>query len=205
MSESQDVRTTPDTKANTIVQTPTVVGAAAGTPVVDSSAQDARIGTCLGKYEIRSLLGSGGMGAVYCGFDPIIEREVAVKVLSQGFAADPGSLRRFIAEARAAGKLNHYNTIAIYDIGQADQIHYIVMELATGGSVAELISKNSRLPLVEACRIIAEAGEGLSAAHRVGLIHRDIKPENLMLTAEGTVKIVDFGLSRTAESDPDAK
>ena len=153
----------------------------------------------IGKYEVRRLLGKGGMGAVYLGFDPLIEREVAIKVLPRSLAENETYLKRFLAEARAVGKLNHPNSVAIYDIGQHDDQYYIVMELARGGSVADLLEEKERIPLGEACRIAADAARGLEAAHAVGLIHRDVKPENLMLSPEGTAKLVDFGLAKDVD------
>jgi len=159
----------------------------------------------MGKYELRRKLGAGGMGAVYLAYDPMIDREVAVKLLPPSVSQDQISLQRFLGEARAAGRLNHPNTIAVYDIGDAGGVHYIVMELAAGGSVADLIEGEERLPFEEACRVIVEAARGLGAAHDVGLIHRDIKPENLMLGADGTVKIVDFGLSKSVMSESETQ
>lgn len=150
----------------------------------------------IGKYAIRHLLGQGGMGAVYLGFDPLIEREVAIKLLPSSLSENETALARFLAEARAVGKLNHPNAIAIYDIGQHEGQYYIVMEYARGGSVSALLERKERLPLREAAQIAIDAAQGLQAAHNAGMIHRDIKPENLMLTGEGTVKLVDFGLAK---------
>jgi serine/threonine protein kinase len=168
-----------------------------------SAGPDLEPGTVLGKYEVRRKLGAGAMGAVYLAFDPMIEREVAVKVLPPDFASRPNALDRFLTEARATGKLNHPNVVAIHDIGVQDELHYIVMEMLRGGSVLNLIETSEALPWEEACRIIADAAEGLAAAHAADLIHRDIKPENLMLTAEGTVKIVDFGLAKLIDTAGD--
>ncbi len=161
-----------------------------------SDADKLRNGALLGKYEIRKLLGRGGMGAVYLAFDSMIEREVAIKVLPPSIASSPRVLQRFLAEARATGKLNHPNVVSIYDIGQAGDLHFIVMELLTGGSVADLIAEGRTLPWREACRITLSAAEGLAAAHDAGLVHRDVKPENLMLAHDGMVKVVDFGLAK---------
>jgi serine/threonine protein kinase len=110
----------------------------------------------------------------------MIDREVAVKLLPVAVSQDPVALQRFLGEARAAGRLSHPNTIAVYDIGEADGVHYIVMELARGGCVADLVNGQKRPAFREACRVIIEAARGLAAAHKVGLIHRDIKPENLL-------------------------
>ncbi len=150
----------------------------------------------IGKYELRGLLGKGGVGVVYLGYDPDIEREVAIKVLHPDMAEDSNILQRFLAEARAVGQLNHPNTIAIYELGIDDGAHFIVMELARGGSLSERLGKTTRLSFDEARRIAIEAARGLEAAHKAGIIHRDVKPSNLMLCSDGGVKLVDFGLSK---------
>ncbi len=162
-------------------------------------------GDTLGKYEIRTKIGQGGMGVVYLGYDPMIEREVAIKVLPPVVAENPEALKRFLAEAKAIGKLNHPNVVAIYDIGYQEELHYIVMELLSGGSLSELNPSEEFWSWQDACRMTSEAAEGLAAAHSVGLVHRDIKPENLMLTQEGLVKVVDFGLSKLTDAANDTR
>jgi len=171
----------------------------------DVELKDAEIasGQTIGKYEIRRQLGAGGMGAVYLAFDPLIEREVALKVLKPDLGNSPAALQRFLGEARAIGKLNHPHVVSIYDIDRWGGQYYLVMELLSGGSVAERLDQAGRLPWEEATRLIAEAAHGLAAAHAAGLIHRDIKPDNLMLTADGSVKVVDFGLSKLQDSAQD--
>jgi serine/threonine protein kinase len=154
----------------------------------------------LGKYEIRNKLGEGGMGAVYLAFDPMIEREVAIKVLPPHVASKPKALDRFLSEARATGKLSHPNVVAIYDIANEENVSYIVMELVRGGSGSEFIQSRSVIDWRQACEIAADACDGLAAAHAAGLVHRDIKPDNLMLTNEGVVKVVDFGLSKLVDA-----
>lgn len=158
------------------------------------------IGQSVGKYEIHAQLGSGGMGAVYLAFDPLIEREVALKVLSGDLSSSPTALQRFLGEARAIGRLNHPNVVSIYDIDQWNGQYYLVMELISGGSIADRVNDAGQLPWDEACRMIAQAASGLGAAHESGMIHRDIKPENLMLTKDGLVKVVDFGLSKLLDA-----
>ena len=160
-------------------------------------------GDKIGKYEIRSLLGEGGMGAVYLAYDPLIEREVALKVLSQDVGNSHAALQRFLGEARAIGRLNSPHVVSIYDIDQWNNQYYIVMELLTGGSVADLSDMQGAMPWEEAFQIVAQAARGLAAAHAAGMIHRDIKPENLMLTADGLVKVVDFGLSKLLDDAND--
>ena len=162
-------------------------------------------GRLLGKYQIERLLGKGAMGAVYLGFDPVIERHVAIKVLPADVARHPTALGRFLTEARSTGKLSHPNVVSIFDIAEQAGLHYIVMELLTGGSVADQVLNQASLPWQRACRIVAEAADGLAAAHQSGLVHRDIKPENLMITQDGIVKVVDFGLSKLVDGANDTR
>ncbi len=158
----------------------------------------------IGKYQIQSTLGKGGMGIVYQAFDPLIERDVAIKVLSPEISSTPAALQRFLCEARSIGRLNHPNVVAIYEINEWQGMYYLVMELLTGGSIADLSEKQGAMPWREACRIVAQAGRGLAAAHSAGMIHRDIKPANLMLSRSGDVKVVDFGLSKLLDADINA-
>lgn len=162
-----------------------------------------KAGQKIGKYEIRAQLGAGGMGAVYLAFDPLIQREVALKVLSPDLQSSNNALQRFLGEARAIGRLNHSHVVSIYDIDQFEGRYYLVMELVSGGSVSDFLRKE-RISWTEACRIVAQAARGLFAAHASGLIHRDIKPENLMLAKDGTVKVVDFGLSKLMDASNDS-
>ena len=157
-------------------------------------------GTLVGKYQIRRLLGQGGMGAVYLGFDPLIEREVAIKLLSSELSRNSETLRRFLGEARSIGRLNHPNVVAIYAIDVWDGQYYLVMELLTGGSIAELAERMVRVPYRDAAMLLAQAARGLAAAHEAGMVHRDVKPANLMLNRDGVVKVVDFGLSRILDA-----
>jgi len=163
------------------------------------------IGTTIGKYAIRSFLGEGGMGAVYLAFDPLIEREVAIKVLTHEVSKHPASLQRFLGEARAIGRLNHPNVVSIYDIDQWNGRYFLVMEFLSGGSLAESVETRGALDWKEACEVIAQAANGLAAAHGAGMVHRDIKPENLMRTKDGIVKVVDFGLSKLTEAADDTR
>jgi serine/threonine protein kinase len=153
----------------------------------------------IGKFECRELLGKGGMGSVYLGFDPLIEREVAIKVLPKSLSEDETAITRFLVEARAIGQLNHPNVIAIYDIGRHDDRFFIVTELAPGGNVASLMKEQGRMSFADACGITLHAARGLQAAHSAGIVHRDVKPENLMLSADKMVKLVDFGLAKAID------
>ena len=159
-------------------------------------------GTRLGSYEILGPLGSGGMGEVYRARDtrPELAREVAIKVLP-GASADPDRRRRLELEAQATGSLNHPNILAIYDVGVHDGMLYLVEELLDGTTLREPMSAGALSPrkAIEYGRAIAS---GLAAAHAKGVIHRDVKPENVMLTTDGRIKILDFGLAKVTHAPP---
>ncbi len=160
-----------------------------------------RVGEPLGRYQITAVLGQGGMGVVVKGHDPAIERDVAIKVLADYLADDPTSLARFVAEAKAAGKVGHPNVVAIYEIGQEGPTHYLVMEFVTGGSLADLLAGDRPMPVLDATQTMVDACKGVGAAHAAGLVHRDIKPANFMRAADGSTKVADFGLAKaSAES-----
>ena len=168
-----------------------------------SSSRILKSGEQLGRFQIKRQLGVGGMGAVYLGVDPDLEREVAIKVLTEAVIGDPSALARFRAEAQAAGHLNHPNVVAVYEIGDDQGFPYIVMEYVPNGSVVDLLDRQSPLDLVDATRIIIQATRGIGAAHAKGLIHRDIKPANLMVSSDGTIKVADFGLARAYNRSTD--
>jgi TolB-like protein/tRNA A-37 threonylcarbamoyl transferase component Bud32 len=152
-------------------------------------------GDRLGPYKVEHLLGAGGMGEVYRGVDTRLGRAVALKVISQRLVGDEGSRRRFETEARAASALNHPAIVTLYDIGEGDGLSWIAMELVEGRTLREAIA-DGPLPIRQAWSIARQLAEGLAAAHAKGIVHRDLKPENVMLTYEGGVKILDFGLAR---------
>jgi len=153
-------------------------------------------GTKLGPYEILSPLGAGGMGEVYRAKDPRLGREVAIKVLPATFSQDADRLKRFEAEARAAGVLNHPGITAVYDIGTAsDHSPYIVTELLEGETLRSRLGAGA-VPARKAIDYAVQIAKGLAAAHEKGIVHRDLKPENLFLTRDGRVKILDFGLAK---------
>jgi serine/threonine-protein kinase len=161
--------------------------------------------TQLGPYEIVAPLGAGGMGEVYRARDTRLGREVAVKVLPEAFAGSPDRQARFEREARAVAALSHPNILAIHDYGTQGGVTYAVMELLEGETLRSRLTKGP-LPWREAVEIGAAVADGLAAAHAKGIIHRDLKPENLFLTADGRVKILDFGLARMdAPADPQAE
>jgi len=160
-------------------------------------------GSHLGPYEILVRLGAGGMGEVYRARDTRLGREVAIKVLTEGAGADRARLRRFVSEARAASALNHPNILTVHEIGEAETGPYIVTELVDGQTVRELLAKGP-LPVSQALDIATQTAEGIAKAHEAGIVHRDIKPENLMVTRDGFVKILDFGLAKLLRPDSEA-
>ncbi len=153
------------------------------------------VGRKLGNYEIADKLGEGGMGEVWRAKDTRLGRFVAIKVLPAAFAADPDRRRRFGAEARAVGALNHPNVVAVYDVGEDGGLAYMVSELVEGESLRVLISRGP-LGARRVAEIGAQIADGLAAAHGLGILHRDLKPENIMITRDGRVKILDFGLAK---------
>jgi ABC-type branched-subunit amino acid transport system substrate-binding protein/tRNA A-37 threonylcarbamoyl transferase component Bud32 len=156
------------------------------------------VGKTLGKYRITGVLGQGAMGVVLKARDPMIERDVAIKVLADHLATDATALGRFLAEAKAAGKLNHPNVMAIYEICQEGTTTYLVLEYVAGGSLEDRLTERRALPVLEATQALIDACKGVGAAHAAGLIHRDIKPANFMRAADGSVKVADFGLAKAA-------
>jgi eukaryotic-like serine/threonine-protein kinase len=152
-------------------------------------------GSRLGPYEILSPLGAGGMGEVYRARDARLGREVAVKVLPGEISADRRRLGRFEKEARAASSLNHPNIVTIYDIGSSESVSFIAMELVEGKTLRELLVSGP-VALRRLLSLAAQIADGLARAHAAGIVHRDLKPENLMVTKDGFVKILDFGLAK---------
>jgi len=152
-------------------------------------------GTRLGSYEIVGPLGAGGMGEVYRARDARLERTVAIKLLPETFSASPQRLQRFEQEARSASALNHPNIVTIYELGEDGTTHYIAMELVEGKTLRDVLASGA-LPMRRAIEIAAQITEGLTKAHEAGITHRDLKPENLMISNDGFVKILDFGLAK---------
>jgi Tol biopolymer transport system component len=156
------------------------------------------IGRTLGHYRIDSKLGEGGMGVVYQAHDLHLDRPVAIKVLPPEAVADPHRRQRFVQEARSASALNHPNIIHIYDINSVDGVDYIAMEYVAGQTLDHVIGP-AGLRLPEALRYAVQIADGLAKAHAAGIVHRDLKPSNVMITADGLVKILDFGLAKLTE------
>jgi Tol biopolymer transport system component len=160
-------------------------------------------GSRVGPYEILSPLGAGGMGEVWRARDARLNRDVAIKILPDAFSANSDRVRRLEQEARAAAALNHPNILAVYDVGAQGGPPYIVTELLEGKTLREMLTDGA-LPLKKAVDYAIQIARGLAAAHGKGIVHRDLKPENLLVTADGRVKILDFGLAKLTEhvSDP---
>ena len=155
-----------------------------------------------GRYELGRQLGSGGMARVYLGHDRLLDRKVAVKVLSEPYASDPQFVERFRREASAAAGLNHPNIVAVYDRGEADGSYYIVMEYLRGPDLKQVIRQRAPLPPLEAIDDAQQILAALGAAHRRDVVHRDVKPQNVLLAEDGHLKVTDFGIARAgAESD----
>jgi eukaryotic-like serine/threonine-protein kinase len=152
-------------------------------------------GSKLGPYEIQTPLGAGGMGEVYSATQNSLGRQVAIKVLASASALDPERLRRFEQEARAASALNHPNIISIYDVGRENSTAYIAMEFVDGKTLRALLEAGP-LGIKKALQIATQIADGLAKAHAAGIVHRDLKPENVMVSRDGFVKILDFGLAK---------
>ncbi len=157
------------------------------------------IGERFGFYRIRSLLGVGGMGEVYLARDERLGRLVALKLLPRQFVEDRARVERFAREARVVSGLNHPNIVTVYDIGEIEGVHYIAMEYVEGQTIRQTMA-NRRLKLDEALDVAIQAVNALVAAHGAGIAHRDIKPENIMVRPDGYVKLMDFGIAKTAKA-----
>jgi eukaryotic-like serine/threonine-protein kinase len=160
-------------------------------------------GTHLGRYRIEALVGRGGMGVVYKAFDARLDRAVAIKVLPPERVADPDRERRFVQEAKSASALNHPNIVTVHDVRSDGGVLFIAMEYVEGRSLADLIGRKG-LPLSTLLDIAAQIADALAAAHARGMVHRDLKPANVMVTPDGRVKVLDFGLAKLVEEVLDA-
>src|SRR5882724_647094 len=155
-------------------------------------------GTKLGRYEIRSKIGEGGMGEVYLAEDTELNRKVAIKILPPEVVSDKERMLRFVQEAKAAAALNHPNIAHIYEIGETAALRFIAMEFIDGQTLRQLIH-GGQTDLAKLLRYLQHAAEGLSKAHAVGIVHRDLKPDNVMVTRDGHAKVLDFGLAKLVE------
>src|SRR6266511_3356158 len=155
-------------------------------------------GARLGRYEIKTQLGAGGMGEVYLAQDTKLDRKVALKILPVELASNHDRMRRFVQEAKAAAAFNHPNIAHIYEIGEADGLNFIAMEFIEGVTLREKIHRQPT-ELRKLLRYLQHVAEGLAKAHAAGIVHRDLKPDNIMITREGHAKILDFGLAKLIE------
>ncbi|HJZ13037.1 MAG TPA: serine/threonine-protein kinase, partial [Acidobacteriota bacterium] len=160
------------------------------------------IGKTLNHFEVLDRLGKGGMGEVYVAEDRKLKRRVALKVLPEEVARDPARLDRFQREAESIAALNHPNIVTIYSIEEADGIRFLTMELVEGETLIQLIPSNG-MDVETFLRFSAPVAEALSAAHEKGIIHRDLKPGNIMVSQEGRIKVLDFGLAKLMRDDSD--
>jgi serine/threonine-protein kinase len=154
------------------------------------------------RYRLDAKIGEGGMAVVYRGYDLILRRQVAIKVLRPAFSSDERFVQRFEFEAQAAAKLTHPNIVTTYDVGQVNGDHFIVEEYVPGETLASLIARQGSLPEAVAVRYARQICAALAAAHRQGLLHRDIKPSNVLITREDVVRITDFGIAHAMEDGP---
>ena len=159
------------------------------------------VGKTISHYHILEKLGGGGMGVVYKAEDTKLGRMVALKVLPPERVVDPDRRRRFVQEARAASALNHPNIITIHDIDEAQGVHFIAMEYVQGKTLDRLIARHG-LRVDEALKYAVQMATALAKAHSAGIVHRDLKPTNVMVTDDGLVKVLDFGLAKLTEPAP---
>ena len=164
---------------------------------MESVLADALIGRMLDRrYHVRSRIAHGGMATVYLATDTRLERQVALKVMHAELARDADFVARFIGEAKSVARLSHPNIVQVFDQGSDGQFLYLSMEYVPGRTLRSLLRDRGWLPWSEALEVMDPTLAGLSAAHEAGIVHRDVKPENVLLTADGRVKVVDFGLAR---------
>ena len=161
---------------------------------------DTLVGRRLGKYQIESLIGRGGMAAVYRAHDTALNRSVAIKVLEPALAIDPNAVERFRREAVTSANLEHPAIVRVYDVEQAGSLHYIAMRYVQGTTLREILRDNGALPLDIALRIVEPIASALHYAHSHGVIHRDVKPGNILVEPDGTVLLTDFGIARAADN-----
>jgi len=170
-----------------------------------SEATEFSVGQKVGRFEILCPLAAGGMGQIYLAYDAQLDRNIALKLISQEFATDPRRVHRFEQEARAASALNHPNVCVIHDIDVTESgRHFIAMEYIQGITLRDQLARGPLKPF-EALQVVIQVGAALASAHAVGIVHRDIKPENIMLRPDGYVKVVDFGLAKLTEILPEQR
>ncbi len=195
-SEVESLLSSFDAAPKSFLESPAIEGVPALPPIEPGvGPRPVGKGMRLGPYQILSPLGAGGMGEVYRARDERLGREVAIKVLSAELSQDASRVKRFEKEARSASALNHPNIVTIYDIGTSDGVACIAMEQG-GGRDAEEAGLGGPIPIKKLLAIATQVADGLARAHEAGIVHRDLKPENVMVTKDGLVKILDFGLAK---------
>ncbi|WP_327085968.1 Stk1 family PASTA domain-containing Ser/Thr kinase [Nonomuraea sp. NBC_01738] len=168
---------------------------------MDTTTADPLVGRLLdGRYRIESRIARGGMATVYLALDIRLDRTVALKVMHRSLAEDPAFVRRFIGEAKSVASLSHPNVVHVFDQGTDTDVVYLSMEYVPGKTLRDILRERGRLPAREALEIMIPVLAALGAAHQAGMVHRDVKPENVLLTDDGRVKVVDFGLARAIEA-----
>jgi eukaryotic-like serine/threonine-protein kinase len=155
----------------------------------------------VGRYELEELVGKGGMSSVYRAYDTVLERRVAIKVLHEHFSRDPEYVERFRREARAIARLAHPNIVTVIDRGEWEDRQFIVFEHVAGENLKAVIDREGPLPVDRAVRLACQIGQALSFAHQLGIVHRDVKPHNVLIDANGTAKVTDFGIARAVDAD----
>ncbi|MBB5779671.1 Stk1 family PASTA domain-containing Ser/Thr kinase [Nonomuraea jabiensis] len=168
---------------------------------MDTTTADPLVGRLLdGRYRIESRIARGGMATVYLALDVRLDRTVALKVMHRSLAEDPSFVRRFIGEAKSVARLSHPNVVHVFDQGTDNDVVYLSMEYVPGKTLRDILRERGRLPAREALEIMIPVLAALGAAHQAGMVHRDVKPENVLMTDDGRVKVVDFGLARAIEA-----
>ncbi|MFC7643517.1 protein kinase [Streptosporangium lutulentum] len=168
---------------------------------MDTTFTDPLVGKLLdGRYRVESRIARGGMATVYLALDIRLDRTVAVKVMHRSLAEDPSFVRRFIGEAKSVASLSHPNVVHVFDQGTDGDNVYLSMEYVPGRTLRDVLRDRGRLPAREALEVMIPVLAALGAAHQAGLVHRDVKPENVLLSDDGRVKVVDFGLARAIEA-----
>ena len=170
------------------------------TTIDPSNPETSLVGAQLGKYQVRAEIGHGGMGKVYKAYDPTLERYVALKVLAPHLTWEEEFVERFLREARAAAKLKHPNIVTIYDVGRTGGWYYFTMDFVEGNTLAQLIRDRGPMSVEDALRILRPLAGALDYAHEHGLVHRDVKPSNVVVSDEGLVTLMDFGIARASQA-----
>jgi tRNA A-37 threonylcarbamoyl transferase component Bud32 len=153
------------------------------------------------RYRLDATVGTGGMSTVYCAFDTVLERKVAIKLMHRPLASDSDQLERFRREARAVAQLNHPHVVGVIDAGEDDGTPFIVFEYVEGETLKDRIRRNGRLAIPESIAYAIEIARALGAAHQRAIVHRDVKPQNVLIDEEGTAKVTDFGIARTLDQE----